>query len=312
MRALITGATGTIGQRLVTELGGDALVLSRDPDRAARDLGTRATSRTRVKAWSGREPVDLEGVEAVFHLAGEPVAEGRWSDEKKRRIRDSRVDGTRAIVQSIAQAERKPRVLVCASAVGYYGSRGDELLTEASAPGEGFLPDVCRAWEDEARGAEAHGVRVVSVRIGVVLAREGGALPRMLPVFRAGLAGKLGSGTQWMPWIHVEDVIGLFLHAATNATVEGPMNAAAPELVTNRTFTKALARALHRPAIFAAPRALLGLALGETASVVLASQRVVPERALETGYRFRYPSLARALDDLVGPRKASAPAEVRP
>jgi hypothetical protein len=294
MRAFITGATGTIGKRLVRALGPETTVLSRDPQRAAAELGLRALR------WNGRDPVELEGAEAVLHLAGEPVAGGRWTDEKKRHIKDSRVDGTRAIVASIAKAATKPRVLVSASAVGFYGSRGDELLTEESSPGEGFLPEVCRAWEHEASAAEALGVRVVCVRIGVVLARDGGALARMLPIFRAGLAGKLGAGTQWMPWIHVDDVVGLFLHAARNEDVRGALNAAAPEPVTNATFTKTLARTLHRPALFAAPRRLLELALGETASVVLASLRVAPDKALATGYRFRYPSLAPALADLVG------------
>jgi uncharacterized protein (TIGR01777 family) len=239
------------------------------------------------------------------------VAEGRWTDEKKRRIRQSRVDGTRAVVASIAKAEVKPRVLVSASAVGVYGSRGDELLTESSAPGEGFLPEVCRAWEDEAMAAEAHGVRVVCLRIGIVLAREGGALAKMLPLFRTGLAGKLGSGAQWMPWIHVDDVVGLVLHAATKDAVKGPLNAAAPELVTNAGFTRTLARTLHRPAFFAAPKLALELALGETASVILASQRVVPEKALATGYRFAHPSLGPALAELCGQRTART-AEVRP
>jgi uncharacterized protein len=308
MRALVTGATGTIGTRLVQELGRETVVLSRDPARAAKALGVRALG------WDGRsalDPAAFDGIDAVFHLAGEPVGEGRWTEEKKRRIEESRTAGTHALVSSMARAKVKPRVLVSASAVGYYGSRGDELLTESSPAGEGFLASVCRAWEDEAAAAANDGVRVASLRIGIVLARDGGALDKMLPLFRSGLAGRLGSGKQWMPWIHVDDVVGVLLHAAKDERVRGPMNGAAPELVTNAEFTRALARAVHRPALFAAPELALKLALGEMAKVVLASQRVVPERALATGYRFAYPSLAPALLAVVG-RPARQHAEAHP
>lgn len=310
MRSLVTGATGMIGQRLVAALGRDVAVLSRDPGAAS-----RALPQARAFAWDGRAPVEpaaLEGASVVFHLAGEPVGEGRWTEAKKARIRASRVDGTRALVASMARAAERPKVLVSASAVGYYGSRGDELLSEDSPPGEGFLPDVCRDWEAEAQAAEALGVRVVTVRIGVVLGRGGGALAKMLPLFRAGVAGRIGDGKQWMPWIHVDDVVGLLLHAAREERVRGPMNAAAPELVTNARFTRELARAVHRPALFPAPAPLLRLALGEMAGVVLASQRVVPEKALATGYRFVHPSLPEALAEAVGRRAAGAPLEVRP
>ena len=306
MKSLITGATGTIGRALEAHLDGDTVVLSRDPA-AAR----RALPRATALGWNGVEALPagaLEGVEAVFHLAGEPVADGRWNEAKRARIRDSRVLGTRALVRSIAERPdgARPRVLVSASAVGFYGSRGDEILTEASAPGEGFLPEVCRAWEDEARAAEVLGVRVVLLRIGIVLAREGGALARMLPMFKLGVAGKLGRGDQWMPWIHLEDVVNLFVHAARTEALSGPVNAVSPEPVTNVDFTRGLARALGRPAFFAAPESILKVALGEMACVVLASQRVVPERAVAGGFAFAFPSLEDALVDLVAAPPAHA------
>lgn len=300
MRTLITGATGTIGRALEARLEGPTVIVSRDPRTAARLIPD-----AEAFAWDGKSdlPVPaLEGVEAVFHLAGEPVAEGRWTEEKRARIRESRVDGTRAIVRSLAALppEKRPKALVCASAVGFYGSRGDEVLTEASAPSEGFLPDVCKAWEDEAWAAEGLGVRVVMLRIGIVLAREGGALAKMLPLFKVGLAGRLGSGEQWMPWVHVDDVVALFVHAARNESLRGPVNAVSPDPVTNADFTRGVARALRRPAFFAAPAAILRLALGEMADVVLASQRVLPERAVASGFAFAFPSLDDALADLVG------------
>lgn len=301
MRALVTGATGTIGRQLVRALGPSTVVLSRDPARASRALGG-----VRAEAWAGTGDLPagvLDDVDAVFHLAGEPVGEGRWTEDKKRRIEESRVLGTRAVVRAIARAKVKP-VLVSASAVGLYGSRGDEWLTEGAAAGEGFLPRVCRAWEDEALEAEALGARVVRVRIGIVLARDGGALAKMLPLFRAGLAGRLGAGTQWVPWIHVDDVVGLLIHAATNDAVRGPLNAVAPDPVTNEAFTRALARAVRRPAVLAAPRSVLQLALGEMASVVLASQRVVPNAAVRTGYRFAH----RTLDEALAALALSTPA----
>ncbi len=311
MRALITGATGLIGARLLAALDGDAIVLSRDPQRAADKL--RAA---RFAAWDGRASLDpslFEGVDVVYHLAGEPVAEGRWSADKKRRIEESRVLGTRAVVEAIGRAKNKPRALVSASAVGYYGSRGDEELDEESPLGEGFLPEVCAAWEEEAHAAQqVHGVRTASVRIGIVLAREGGALAKMLPLFKLGVAGKLGSGAQWMPWVHVDDVVGLLLHAGAEGGPSGPINGVSPRPVTNADFTRELARALGRPAFLPAPRAALRLAMGELAEVVLASQRVLPRVALASGYRFAYPTLRDALVDLVGHARASSPAEAHP
>lgn len=300
MRAVITGATGLIGKKLVSSWRGDVTVLSRSPSAAARTLG----EGVRVAGWDGAgelDPAAVDGADVVIHLAGEPVAEGRWTAAKKRKIEESRVLGTRAVVRAIARASRRPSALVCASAVGLYGSRGDELLSEDSPPGEGFLSDVCAAWEHEASQVETLGVRRVSARIGIVLSPEGGALRKMLPAFRLGLASPLGDGRQWMPWIHVDDVVGLLRLAATDPSVRGPMNAVAPIPVTNREFTRALAKALDRPAFLPAPpRAALRLAFGELADVVLASQRVIPQAAFAAGYRFRFADLPSALEDLVG------------
>lgn len=307
MTTLITGATGMLGRRLVRDLGGDVVALTRDATRAA-----SALSAARLVEWDARSLLDsatLDGVDTVFHLAGEPVAEGRWTEEKKRRLRDSRTVTTRALVDSLRRATTRPRVLVSASAVGIYGSRGDEILTEDSAPGTGFLADLCRAWEAEARAAAELGIRVVNVRIGIVLAREGGALARMLPLFKAGIAGPLASGSQWMPWLHVDDAIGLLRHAASTASLDGPMNACVPEPVTNREFTRVLGSVVHRPAILPVPRFALRVAFGETAEVVLASQRAVPTRALATGYAFRYTDLREALVDQTG--KASSSPDAR-
>lgn len=295
MDALVTGATGLVGGRLVSQLGA-ATVLGRDPTRARIRFGPGVDALQ----WSperGPPPAEaIEGRDVIFHLAGEPVAEGRWTPAKKRRIRDSRVLGTRNLVAGIRALEQRPLVLVAASAVGYYGERGDEDLTESSSVASDFLAGVCLAWEAESLEAAELGLRVVLARIGVVLAPDGGALARMLPFFRLGLGGPLGNGRQWMPWVHVDDVVGLLLHAARSDAVSGPMNAVAPAPVTNRDFTSALGRALRRPTLVPVPRLGLRVALGELSQVLLASQRVVPRVAQSTGYRFRHPELQAALD----------------
>lgn len=303
-RALVTGSTGLVGRALLRALGGHALATTRGAP-------LKLEGASEVVRWdaSSRLPSGaLDRVDAIFHLAGEPVAEGRWTDAKKARIAASRVDSTRAIVDSIAarQPGDRPRVLVCASAVGIYGSRADEVLDEAAAPADGFLAEVCRAWEAEAARAEALGVRVVSLRIGIVLAKEGGALAKMRLPFQLGLGAALGSGEQWMPWIHLDDVVGLLRFAAANEALRGPVNAAAPAIVTNAEFTEALGRALHRPTLLRAPRFALELALGEVAAVVLASQRVVPKRALEAGFEFSYPRLEEALAEALASEPRSA------
>jgi uncharacterized protein (TIGR01777 family) len=303
MRALITGGTGFIGRSLFRELD-QPFVLSRNPENARGLVGDLPSHAWKPQA--GPPPVGVfEGIDVVFHLAGERVGQGRWTKAKKDAIYRSRIEGTRNLVEALRTLSARPRVLVAASAVGFYGSRGDEELDEQAGPGEGFLAEVCRDWEKEAQVASELGVRVVNVRIGLVLGRGGGAMSRMLPLFRKGLGGRLGRGDQWWPWIHIEDVVGIMLHAARRDELIGPVNAVSPSPVTNRQFTRALAKALRRPAFFPGPAFALKIALGEFASVLLASQRVSPSRALETGFSFRHPELDPALENILG-RKSSA------
>ena len=300
MKALVTGGTGFIGRRLLSRLD-HPILLSRDQERAQRSVGDRCG---RVLGWDpldGPPPAEaFDGVDAVFHLAGESVAEGRWTAAQKQRIRDSRVIGTRHLVEGIVKAEPRPRVLVSASAVGYYGDRGDEELTETAPPADDFLAEVCIAWEKEALAAEEAGVRVALARTGIVLG-DGGALAKMLTPFRLGAGGPLGNGKQWMPWIHVADMARLYLHAATTESIRGPMNAVAPNPVRNSEFTKALGRTLHRPAFMPAPYLGLRLLFGEFAKVLFASQRVLPKVALDTGFEFEYPEIAAALQAILRP-----------
>ena len=303
MKILITGATGLIGRRVCRSLineGHQVVVLSRRPP-AATDL-----SGVIVFRW---EPVAepppaaaLEDVEAVIHLAGEPVAAARWTDEQKRRIRDSRVKGSRNLVAGLRATPRPPKVFVSSSAVGFYGDRGDEILNEGSAPGSDFLSEVCLDWETEAARSRELGVRAAFVRTGVAISPSGGALEKMLPPFKLGLGGRLGDGRQWFPWIHIEDVVGIFLHALMSPAVDGPINGVAPGIVTNEEFTRELAAALNRPAFFPVPQFALRALMGEMAEVVTASQRVVPQVALDTGYRFKYPNLRPALESLLKTR----------
>lgn len=297
MKIAITGASGLIGRRLLKILAKEGHALHA----LSRHAGTNLPPGVRLSVWDpskGEPPGDaLREADAVVQLAGEDVAQ-RWTAEAKRRIRESRVASTRNLVSALAKLERKPGVLVCASAVGYYGSRGDETLTEASAPGVGFLPDVCVAWEREAQAAEALGIRVARMRTGVALDPRGGALKKLLPVFRMGAGGKLGDGQQWMPWIHLDDLVALFCFALENP-VAGPVNAVAPQPVSNADFTRELARALHRPALFPVPKLALRLLLGEMSEVLLASQRVVPQSAEAAGFRFGFPELGGALGDLL-------------
>ena len=240
----------------------------------------------------------LRGADVVVHLAGEPVAQ-RWTPEAKRRIRDSRVTGTRNLVQAMAHLPQKPAALICASAIGYYGSRGDEILTEASGAGSGFLPEVCVEWEKEACAAKALGMRVALVRTGVALDPHGGALGQMLTPFRFGAGGRLGDGKQWMSWIHLDDLAALYCFAVEHP-VSGAINGVAPQPVINSDFTKALAGALRRPAIIPVPGFALRMLFGEMAGVLLESQRVLPERAETERFRFRFPDVGEALADLLG------------
>ena len=239
----------------------------------------------------------LEGTDAIVHLAGEPIAQ-RWNDEVKQKIRESRATGTRHLVQALSTLQKRPGVLVCGSAVGYYGSRGEEILTESSPAGSGFMADVCKAWEKEADLAESLGIRLIKLRTGVVLGANGGALAKMLPPFKAGMGGKMGHGDQWMSWVHLDDLVGLIQHGLENP-VGGPVNGTAPNPVTNADFTKALAHRLGRPALVPMPAFSLKFMFGEMADVMLASQRVLPKAAEAAGYRFRYPDVESALANVL-------------
>lgn len=290
MKIVLTGASGFLGTRLRQLLRKDGYEMH--------VLGRRAPEGN-VKFWPwdalGAPPAvePFEGAEAVIHLAGEPVAQ-RWTPEVKRRIRASRVEGTRALLSSLQKAVNRPKALIGASAVGYYGSRGDEVLMEASAPGSGFLPDVCVEWENACREAEALGLRVALLRIGVVLGPDGGALEKMLPPFRMGVGGKIGNGQQWMSWIHVEDMVGL-LRLALRSDVRGVLNAVSPNPVRNAEFTQVLASVLKRPAVLPVPPMALRVLYGEMAEVLTSSQRVQPAAALKARYAFHYPDLRSAL-----------------
>lgn len=296
MKALVTGSTGFVGSHLVQRLERPVAV-GRSLAKIRARLG-----EVEARVWDPAMPVSpdlLAGVDVVFHLAGESVFSGRWNAERKERIYRSRIESTRNLVEGMASAAVRPKVLVCSSAIGFYGDRGDEIVREDSASGHDFLAGVCRDWEKEALRAEECGVRVVCIRTGVVLGADGGALMQMLPPFRFGVGGRLGSGGQYMSWIHVDDLVGIMLHAAQNVDVRGPVNGVAPEPVRNSEFTRILAAVLHRPALLPVPGFLLWLALGEFASVLLASQRVVPEKIQAAGYRFVYPRLEQALTDLL-------------
>jgi hypothetical protein len=242
----------------------------------------------------------FDGVDVVFHLAGESVAKGRWTTAKKKRILDSRVLGTRQLVDRLSTLDTPPAVLVSASAVGFYASRGDEVLTEQSSAGDDFLADVCQKWESEAARATDAGIRVVSPRISIVLGTGGGALAQMLLPFRLGLGGRLASGHQWMPWIHIDDLVESLLFMASNPNLSGPVNAAAPQAVTNRQFTKTLGRVLKRPTIFPVPRFMLRLLIGQFSEILVASSRVAPDRLLESNFNFNYSELEPALRHLLG------------
>ncbi|MFZ1918854.1 MAG: TIGR01777 family oxidoreductase [Terriglobales bacterium] len=292
---LISGASGPIGAALVAsfeEAGGEVVRLVRGPARSAGQV-----------SWDPMgdlAPAAMSGFGAVIHLAGESVV-GRWTETKRKTIRESRVRGTRCVASALARTESKPKVFVCASAIGFYGDRGDEILTEETASGRGFLPEVCREWEDACRICAEVGIRTVNIRIGLVLSGQGGALPKMLPAFKLGLGGRVGSGKQWWSWIHVDDIVGAVHHAMQNDSLFGPVNLVSPNPARNAEFTKVLASVLGRPAFFPVPGFAVGLAFGRAAAdeLFLASQRVEPGKLKASGYEFRFADLRGALENLI-------------
>jgi uncharacterized protein (TIGR01777 family) len=296
-RVLVTGASGLIGTALLASLepqGTQIVCLVRG----------RASNAAQV-SWDPMGPLApaaVSGFDTVIHLAGESIV-GRWTEQKRKAIRQSRVQGTRNLASALAQSEAKPRVLVCASAVGFYGNRGDELLREDSPSGRGFLPEVCREWEDASRIVAEAGIRTVNIRIGLVLSAKGGALEKMLTPFKLGLGGRIGSGRQWWSWIHVDDIVGAIHHAIHTESLSGAVNLVAPNPVRNAEYTKVLASVLRRPAFFPVPGFALRLAFGQMAAeeLLLSSQQVEPGKLLASGYAFRFRELRVALENLVPP-----------
>jgi uncharacterized protein len=297
LRVLVTGSTGFVGSALVPFLaaGGHRVT------RLVRTLPRRGRDEIQWGPEAGFvDAARLEGLDGVIHLAGESIATSRWTAEKKAMIRDSRVNGTRLLCDALAGLKQPPKVLVCASAIGYYGDRGDELLTEESAPGTGFLAEVCREWEAATQSVEQKGIRVVRLRFGMVLSPTGGAMAKLLPPFKKGLGGVLGTGRQYLSWIALDDLVDVIAHALTTETLQGPVNAVAPNPVTNREFTRTLGRVIGRFTLFPMPVVAVRLIFGELADeLLLASQRVQPTRLLATEHRFQYPDLEGALRHLL-------------
>jgi len=301
MKILVTGSTGLVGTALVS-------ALARDGNTVCRLVRPQSTAPVETKdgfnvMWN---PTTGElggagvGPDAVVNLAGAPIGDGRWTAERKATLRSSRIESTRALVNALGKMNARPRVLVSASAIGIYGNRGDELLTEESKPGGDFLAGLAQEWEAEALKAEALGIRVVHARFGIILAQEGGALAKMLLPFKLGAGGRLGSGKQWMSWVALDDVVGILRLGIENASMRGAINVVAPQPVRNEEFTKVLAKILHRPALFPAPAFALRLALGEMAdALLLSSQRVVPQALEKLGYRFLHEDLNSALTALL-------------
>ena len=299
MKVLITGGTGFVGRRLIAKLD-HCIVTTRDAALARQRLGEAIDGTIEWK--SSTQPLQLSPLtklSAVVNLMGESIAEGRWNDAKKKMIRSSRVDATNRLVESILKLNSLPEVVVSASAVGIYGDCGEDVVTEDRGPGEGFLADVCVDWEQATQPLTDAGIRVVTLRIGIVLGAEGGALAKLIPIFKVGAGGRLGSGRQYVPWIHIDDLVALILWSINTPTVSGPINATSPNPVRNLEMTSVLARAVKRPAIFPVPTFGLKLAVGEFADSLMASQQVVPNVALAAGFQFQYPNIDLAIQDIV-------------
>ncbi len=300
-RVLLSGASGLIGGALLPSLeqaGAEVVKLVRGAPQNAGQISWDSSGED--AEGSSLSPTAVSGFDAVVHLAGETIV-GRWTESKKRTIRESRVTGTRNLATALARAERKPAVFVCASAIGFYGNRGEEALTEESASGQGFLPEVCREWESASRIAAEAGIRTVNLRTGLVLSGKGGALEKMLTPFKLGLGGRIGSGRQWWSWIHIDDLVGGIQHALRTGSLVGPVNMVGPSPIRNAEFTKVLASVLGRPAIFPVPGFALGLAFGKLAAeeLFLASQRVEPAKLTKSGYGFQFSDVRGALESLV-------------
>jgi len=297
MKILISGSSGLVGSALIDSLRAEKHSIARLVRSGSPSQSGPAAENIRWEPPTGS--MDLAGMEAadaVVHLAGASIAEGRWTSARKQILRRSRVDATRHLIAGLAQLKQKPRVLVAASAIGYYGDRGDETLTESSASGNDFLAQICRDWESETAQAERLGIRTVMLRFGIILAAKGGALKRILVPFRLGVGGRLGTGRQWMSWITLDEVAAVIQYVIKNDSLRGPVNAVSRTPVTNSEFTSVLASVLHRPALFPAPRAVLRLALGEMADALLfSSQRVAPQKLQAQLYPFRHPELKEAL-----------------
>ena len=291
MKILVAGASGLVGSALIPALESDSAEINRL---------VRSSPKANEIEWHpnqrGIDATRLEGFDAIINLAGENIAEGRWTDEKKRKIRDSRVDGTHLLSEAIAKLATKPRVFLCASATGFYGDRDDEILDETSDSGGGFLANVCRDWEGATEPAAKAGVRVVNLRFGPILAREGGMLGKMLTPFKLGMGGKVGSGKQYMSWVAIDDVVGAIKLALPDESIHGPLNVVSPNPVTNEEFTKTLGEVLSRPTVMSIPAFAARLAFGEMADeMLLVSQRVAPKKLNEAGYQFKHPELESAL-----------------
>ncbi len=298
MKILVTGSTGLVGTALTQSLKNTEHTVCRliRPGTAADSVSSSEGFDVSWDPETGHLGGAAVGADAAVNLAGASIAEGRWTAQRKMMIRVSRVNTTRSLVAALAKMAIRPRVLVSASAIGYYGNRGEELLNEGSGPGSDFLSEIAKEWETEALKAEALGIRVVCVRFGIILSKNGGALPKMVKPFKLGVGGKIASGQQWMSWIALVDVVGILRLALEDGTVRGPINVVAPQPVRNADFTQALAKALHRPALFPVPALALRLALGEMAdALLLASQRVQSAQLEKAGYRFLYPNLPDAL-----------------
>lgn len=301
-RIVITGATGLIGSGLTKKLsarGDEVIVFSRSPKKAKEKLPGAFDYVEWHYDSMGNWVETIEGVDAVIHLAGENIMSKRWNDAHKKKVLDSRVTGTGNLVDAIGKAEKKPEVFICASGIDYYDDSIDGVYDEESEPGKGFLTNVVKSWEDEAAKVEKYNVRRVSIRTGIVLDKQEGALAKMITPFKFFVGGPIGSGRQWMPWIHIDDIVDLYIYALDNSEMYGAYNATAPSPVTMKEFADTLGRVMNRPSLFPVPAFVLKILIGEAADLVLNGSRVLPKKTLEAGYRFNYTDFRKALEDII-------------